>query len=155
MVLSTSRLRAFAQFLVRQRKVTWHRRALLDPAPCAQRPLPVSFQPDTCYPSANKPLKVIIDKLYQYAIMFSLGRQDLPPPLQPCAPATRFFSLLQKLDVCPGLLAKPSIRSVQRIHCPLPTIALSSLAATLMDHLANVANKRLTAKLSSLDATLT
>ena len=32
------------------------------------------------YPIANKPLKVIIDKQYQYAIMFSLGRQDSPLP---------------------------------------------------------------------------
>src|SRR6266567_2108903 len=43
------------------------------------------------YPIANKPLKVIIDKLYQYAIMVSLGRQDFPPPCQPCSPATRSF----------------------------------------------------------------
>ena len=58
------------------RKVTWHRRALLDTAACAQRLLPASFQPDIRYPSASKPLKVIIDKLYQYAIMASIGRQD-------------------------------------------------------------------------------
>src|SRR6266849_1097299 len=37
----------------------------------------------------------------------------------------------------------------------LPTIALSPLGATLMDVPASVANKRLTARLSSLDATLT
>ena len=37
----------------------------------------------------------------------------------------------------------------------LPTIALSPLAATLTDLLANVANKRLTDKLTLLDATLT
>src|SRR5882762_4149065 len=35
----------------------------------------------------------------------------------------------------------------------LPTIALNSLAATLTDLSASVANKRLTARLSSLDAT--
>ena len=38
------------------------------------------FQPpapaDTRHPAANKPLKIIIDKLYQCAIMASLGRQD-------------------------------------------------------------------------------
>jgi hypothetical protein len=44
---------------------------------------------------------------------------------------------------------------------PIPLLScqhlarLSSLAATLMDHLASVANQRLTARLSSLDATLT
>src|SRR5713226_3234341 len=43
----------------------------------------------------------------------------------------------------------------RKIHCPLPTIALSPLAATLMDPPASVANKRLTAQLSPLDATLT
>lgn len=37
----------------------------------------------------------------------------------------------------------------------LPTIALSPLAATLMDLYASVANKRLTAQLSPLNATLT
>src|SRR6266436_5297142 len=44
---------------------------------------------------------------------------------------------------------------MQRIRSPQPTIALSPLAATLMDFLASVANKRLTARLSPLDATLT
>src|SRR5713226_65019 len=43
----------------------------------------------------------------------------------------------------------------RKIHCPLPTIALSPLAATLMDPPASVANKRLTAWLTPLDATLT
>jgi hypothetical protein len=59
---------------------------------------------------------------------------------------------LQKLHVCPGLLVERSICSVQRmpprggkIHCPLRTIVLSPLTATLMDPLANVANKRLAA----------
>src|SRR6266849_5884427 len=36
-----------------------------------------------------------------------------------------------------------------------PTLALSPLDATLMGHLASVANKRLTAWLSPVDATLT
>jgi len=37
----------------------------------------------------------------------------------------------------------------------LPTLTLSPLVATLMDPLASVANKRLTSRLSPLDATLT
>src|SRR5713226_5224640 len=40
-------------------------------------------------------------------------------------------------------------------HCPLSTIALSPLAATLMEPPVSVANKRLTEWLNPLDATLT
>src|SRR6267378_4352624 len=39
------------------------------------------------------------------------------------------------------------------VHCPLSTIALSPLAATLTDLPASVANKRLTVELDPLDAT--
>ena len=116
--------------------------------------------PDARYLAANKPLKIIIDTMYQYAMMLSLGRQDCPPAFPPMC--VRYVVLLTpsiaaslQLQVCPGLLAERSIRSMQRIRSPQPTIALSPLAATLMDFLASVANKRLTARLSPLDATLT
>jgi len=67
-----------------------------------------SAQADTRYPSANKTLKVILDILYQYGIMASLGRHDSFPPFLPCPPvypeprwATRSFYLLQYLSACP------------------------------------------------------
>jgi len=42
---------------------------------------PVPIRPDARYPPAFKRLKIIIDILYQYAIMVSLGRQDSSPAL--------------------------------------------------------------------------
>jgi hypothetical protein len=43
------------------------------------------------YPAESEPLKVILDILYQYAIIALLGRQDSPPPFQPCPSATQSF----------------------------------------------------------------
>jgi len=39
--------------------------------------------PDARYLAANKPLKIIINTIYQYVIMLSLGRQDSPAPRPP------------------------------------------------------------------------
>src|SRR5260370_42243458 len=48
--------------------------------------------PPTCL-SASKPLKVILDIRYPYAIMASLSRHCPSVPSEPCAPASRSFPL--------------------------------------------------------------
>ncbi len=76
-----------------------------------------------------------------------LGRTVFPTPYP------LFFSPLTIEAPPQSWSADPD--PVGNVHCPLPTIALSPLAATLMDLPASVANKRLTAWISPLDATLT
>ncbi len=44
-----------------------------------------------CYLSVSKPLKVMLDIRYQYAIIVPLSGHDFLVPRQPCAPAKRFF----------------------------------------------------------------
>src|SRR5712692_2314850 len=63
--------------------------------------------------------------------------------LQTCKRSDALLPAYHGPLTCPGLVSS------------LPTIALSPLAATLMDIPASVANKRLTARLNPLDATLT
>src|SRR6266581_7579218 len=50
-----------------------------------------------CYLSASKPLKVILDIRYPYAIMASLSRHCPSVPSELCVPATRSFPLPQGL----------------------------------------------------------
>src|SRR5713101_2159043 len=43
------------------------------------------------HPLANKPFIIILDLLYQYAIIVLLSRHDSSVPCEPCPPTTRFF----------------------------------------------------------------
>src|SRR5713226_137457 len=86
------------------------------------------------------------------------------PHLQTVTPVTPLESALTQTAGCHPLFLPP-IPILEPIPSPIipvfhgmgdvTPIALSPLAATLMDLLASVANKRLTAWLSPLDATLT
>jgi len=58
--------------------------------------LPFSCSPPR-YPPVSKPLKVMLDIRYQYAIMASLSRHCRSVPPEPCSPATRSFPLPQYL----------------------------------------------------------
>src|SRR6266567_3917821 len=70
--------------------------AVIDGVPCPRfwraglLTLPFSC-PLPCYLSVSKPLKVILDIRYQYAIMVSSIRRDSFVPGQPCAPAPQSF----------------------------------------------------------------
>src|SRR6266849_4819794 len=52
---------------------------------------PVPTQQTPRYPAASKPLIIILDIRYQYAIMVLLRRHDSSVPCEPCSPATRSF----------------------------------------------------------------
>src|SRR6266849_5930064 len=56
---------------------------------------PVPTQQTPRYPAASKPLIIILDIRYQYAIMVLLRWHDSSVPCEPCSPATRSFSLPQ------------------------------------------------------------
>jgi len=72
-----------------------------------------SFPP--CYLSVSKPLKVILDIRYQYAIMASLSRHCPSVPSEPCAPATRSFPLPQYFCAYP-------LSPTESYHLPTPTL---------------------------------
>src|SRR6266849_2648692 len=68
------------------------------------------------HPQANKTLKVIIDILYQYAIMVSLGRQDSSPPsshARPPGSPSNFFRILPSHTVT----FSPTPRSLKSFSC--------------------------------------
>src|SRR5437879_11517774 len=89
--------------------------------------------PDARYLAANKPLKIIINTIYQYVIMLSLGRQDSPaprpPPFQPSASfPSRFPSPPPSPPPPPPFLPSPSlppILSLFPLTPPPPSTLLS------------------------------
>jgi hypothetical protein len=58
-------------------------------------------------------------------------------------------------ELAPALLSSTVVEVEIPTQWGLPTLALNPLTATLMNLLASVANKRLTSRLSPLDAPLT
>src|SRR6267378_3090365 len=113
----------------------------------------------TLYHSIRMISTIDIDKwstlCYSSSCLFSLSldrrfqpcRKESHPTLARLPRASKGSSLSNSL-----FLFFSSLATVRRLQ---PTIALSPLAATLMDLPASVANKRLTDWLSHLDATLT
>jgi hypothetical protein len=88
-------------------------------------------------------LQVIIDIRYQYAIIFSLSWHDSSVPCEPMRPR-------------PAVLLTPSKPSYPtQLPFRQHFARVSPLDATLMVPPASVANRRLTAELNPLDATLT
>src|SRR6266404_434001 len=90
-----------------------------------------------CLPSSNPPPRFALN------FLAALSPLSLAEPLLPYSSSHILLLTAHRPLTCPVLSGSP-----------LP-IALSPLAATLMDFLASVANKRLTVQLSPLDATLT
>ena len=93
------------------------------------------------YPTPSKPLKVILDQLYLYVIIAVYSaRSSCPRPMLTCQAV---------------LLTPPNFCHPRPLLSRQQSIGISPLSATLMDLPASVANKRLTARLNPLDATLT
>jgi len=118
-------------------------RGLTQPDVALFRISPRQFKSTPCYPTASKPLKVIIDEQYQYAIMVWLIRHDSSVPCEPCSPARRSFQLPQNLCARPELFtairSRPTILDFRSLfssgcalfHFPYPVSpVLATLAKT-------------------------
>jgi len=93
------------------------------------------------YPTPSKPLKVILDQLYLYVIIAVYSaRSSCPRPMLTCQAV---------------LLTPPNFCHPRPLLSRQQSIGISPLSATLMDLPASVVNKRVTARLNPLDATLT
>ena len=136
----------------------------------------VPTRSERAIPQHPNHLQVIIDIRYQYAIMGSLSRHDpsaCPPqlwrseapilsgsqipalsergvPREPCSPVLPRASMGQVV-----LLASSESSHPTRLLSRQQSTTVSPLAATLMNPLVSVADKRLTAGLNPLNATLT